>query len=67
MPQEVVPGHFRKPKTDRLLAEEVIPVEEGTSVAAGEAAPERMDCFVDSTQPELPCLDLLEGVLPVVN
>lgn len=63
MPRKEVPGHFRKPKRDRLAGQEVLAVEEGTSAAAAEVATERKDCFVDLTQPVLPYPDLLEGVV----
>jgi len=63
VPREVVPEHYRKPKTDRQQELAVLAAEEGTS-AAVEAVPERMDCFVDSTKPVLPCQDLPEEVVP---
>jgi len=63
VPQEVVLGHCRKPKTDRQRELVVLAAEEGTS-AAVEVVPERMDCFVDSTERVLPCQDLPEEVVP---
>jgi len=65
VPLEEVPEHFRTPKRDRLMVEEGPAVVEGTFVADGvaEEALERMDCWVDSTQPMLPSPDLPEGVV----
>jgi len=56
---EVVPGHCRRPKMGRL------PGQEG--LAAAEGAIERKDCFVDSTRPMHPCLDLPEVVVVAVH
>lgn len=60
MPPVEEPERFRRPQRDRLLAEEEPAVVEGTFVAAAaEAVLARMDCWVGSTQPVLPCPDPL--------
>ena len=63
---EVVPGYCRRPKMGRLPGQEELAAAEGTFVAAVEVAIERKDCFVDSTRPMHPCLDLPEVVVAAV-